>query len=77
VCNTPEERRYNQLEEAEEVEVSKLMEYVDSIEDPLIQILRTHQHSTNSAMLQTARSLTRELQRGTRQIKGSIAQKTK
>jgi hypothetical protein len=30
------------------------MEYVESKEDPLIQIVRTHQHNTNSALLQTA-----------------------
>jgi hypothetical protein len=65
-----------QLEEAYIVEVTKLMEYVGSIEDSQIQIVRTHQHKTNSAMLQTARSLKRELQRGTRQIKDSIAEKT-
>ena len=32
---------------------------------------------TNSAVLQTARSLNRELPRGTRQIKGNITGKTK
>jgi hypothetical protein len=53
------------------------MEYVDSIEHPLIQIVRTHQHNMNSAMVQTARSLSRELQRGTRQIKASITEKAK
>jgi hypothetical protein len=29
------------------VRVMKLMEYVESKEDPLIQIVRTHQHDTN------------------------------
>jgi len=42
-----------QLEEAYKVEITKLVEYVDRKEDPLIQIVRTHQHSINSAMLQT------------------------
>lgn len=31
-----------QLEETYVVEITKLMEYVDSKEDPLIQIVRTH-----------------------------------
>ena len=33
------------LEEADIVEVTKLMKYVDSEEDLLIQIIRTHQHN--------------------------------
>ncbi len=36
-----------QLEAAHAVEVIQLMEYVDRKEDPLIQIVRTHQHSIN------------------------------
>ena len=58
-----------QLEEVYIIEITKLMEYVlvDSSEDPLLQMVRTHQNNTNSAMVQTARSLKRELQRGTRQ----------
>jgi hypothetical protein len=43
------------------------MEYVDSTEDPLIQIARTHQNNTNTSIVQTARSLKRELQKGTRE----------
>lgn len=66
-----------QLEEAYIIEITKLMEYVDSNEDPLIQIVRTHQHNTNLAMVQTTRSLKRKLRRGTGQIKDSIAEKTK
>jgi hypothetical protein len=50
---------------------------LDSTEDPLIQTARTHQNNTKSAMFQTARSLGTELQRGTKQIKDSIAEKTK
>jgi len=56
-----------QLEEAYIVEITKLMEYVDSKEDQLTQIVRTHHHNTNSAMLQTARRLKKESGRGTRQ----------
>jgi hypothetical protein len=65
------------LEEAYIIEITKLMEYVDSTEDPLIQIVRTHQNDTHSAMVWRASSLKRELQEGTRQIKDSIAEKTK
>jgi hypothetical protein len=55
-----------QLEEAYVigVEITKLMERVDSTEDPLIQTVRTHQN-TKSATVQTARSLGTELQKGT------------
>ena len=49
-----------QAEEADITEITKLMEYVDSNEDPLMQSVRTHQNN-NSAMVQTARSLKREL----------------
>jgi len=48
------------------------LEYVDRKEDPLIWTARTHKHNTNSAALQTARCLKKELQAGTRQIKNSI-----
>jgi len=41
-----------QLEAAHAGEITKLVEYVDRKEDPLIQVVRTHQHS---AALQTAR----------------------
>jgi hypothetical protein len=36
-----------QLEEAYVVEITKWVEYVDSIEDPVIQIVRAHQHNNN------------------------------
>ena len=36
-----------QLEEAYAVEITKLVEYVDSKEDPLIRIVRTHQNNIN------------------------------
>ena len=42
------------FEEAYSVEITKLLEYVNSKEDPLLQIVRAHQHNINSAMLQTA-----------------------
>ena len=65
-----------QLQEAFVVNITQVVDYVDSKEDILIQIVRTHQH-IKSTMLQTARRLKRELQRGTRQIKDSTANKTK
>ena len=40
-------RSLMQLEAAHAVEVIQLMEYVDRKEDPLIQIVRTHQHNIN------------------------------
>ena len=55
-----------QLEAAHEVEITKLMEYVDRKEDPLIKVVRTHQHNTNSAVLQTARCLKAEVQKETK-----------
>ena len=65
-----------QLEAAHAGEITKLMEYVDRKEDLLIQVVRTHQHNTNSAVLQTARYLKAEVQRETK-MKESIAEKTK
>jgi hypothetical protein len=44
-----------QLEEAYIAEITELMEYVDSAEDPLIQIVRMHQNNTKSASGQTCR----------------------
>ena len=66
-----------QLEAAHAVEVIQLMEYVERKEDPLIQVVRTHQHNINSAVLQTARCLKIETHRETRAIKDSIAEKIK
>jgi hypothetical protein len=44
--------------------MTKLVEYVDSTEDPIIQSVRTHENNTKSAVVQTARSLRTELQKG-------------
>jgi len=66
-----------QLEAAHAVEITKLLEYVDRKKDPLIQVVRTHQHNTNSAVLQTARYFKTEVQRETRKMKDSIVEKTK
>jgi hypothetical protein len=43
----------DELEEAYAVEITKLVEYVDSKEDPPIQVVRTHQHNINSTILRT------------------------
>ena len=66
-----------QLEAAHAVEITKLVEYVDRKEDPLIQVVRTHQHNTDSAVLQTARCHRTEVQREKRNMKDSISEKTK
>ena len=54
-----------QLEAAHAVEITKLVEYVDRKEDPLIQVVRTHQHNADPAVLQTARCLRTGVQRET------------
>jgi repressor of nif and glnA expression len=46
-----------QVEAAHAVEIKELVEYVARKEDPLIQVVRTHKHNTDSAVLQTARGL--------------------
>jgi len=48
-----------QLEAAHAIEITKLVEYADRKEDPLIQVVRTHQQNTDSAVLQAARSTER------------------
>jgi hypothetical protein len=71
------ERGLMQLKAAHTVEITKLVEYVDRKEDPLIQGVRTHQHNTDSTVLQTDRCLKTEVQKETRKMKDSIAEKTK
>jgi len=66
-----------QLEAAQAVEITKLVEYVDRKEDPLIQVVRTNQHNSDLAVLQTARCLKTEVQKETRKMKDSIVDKTK
>jgi len=64
------------LEAAYAVEITTLVEYVDRKKDPLIQVVRTQQHNTDSAVLQTARCMATEVQGETRKMKDSIAEKT-
>ena len=66
-----------QLEEAYVVEITKLVECVDSKGDALMQIVRRHQHNMNSAVLHASGRLKTEVHRGTRQIKDNIAEKMK
>jgi len=65
-----------QLEAAHAVEITKLVEYVDRKEDPLIQVVRKHQHNTDSAVLQTARCLKIKVQKERRKM-DNRAEKTK
>jgi hypothetical protein len=51
-----------QLEADHAVEITKLAEYVDRKEGPLILVVTTHQHNTDLAVLQTARYLKTEIQ---------------
>ena len=64
-----------QLEAAHAVEITKMLE--DGKEDPLIQVVRTHQNNIDSAVLQRAKRLKTEVQRETRKIEDSIVEKTK
>ena len=66
-----------QIKAAHAVEVTNLVEYVDRKEDPLVQVVRTHQHDIDSAVLQTARCRKTQVLREIRKIKDCIAQKTK
>jgi len=66
-----------QIKAAHAVEVTNLVEYVDRKEDPLVQVVRTHQHDIDSAVLQTARCCKTQVLREIRKIKDCIAQKTK
>ena len=59
------------------VGITKRMEYIENKEVPLIQIVRTQQHDIHPALLQTARRLKTELQTRPRQMRDSIAEKTK
>jgi hypothetical protein len=58
-------------------ETIKLVEYVESKEDPLTQIVRTHQHNTNSTLFQTANKFKKSYQSETKQIRNMIAQNIK
>jgi hypothetical protein len=62
------------VEGANRAEIINLVEYVESKEDPLIQIVMTQQHNTNVALLQTANKFKKSFQSVTKQIKNIITQ---
>jgi hypothetical protein len=51
-----------QVEGAYIAETVNLVEYIESKEDPLIQTVKTHQHITKSALLQTANKFAKYFQ---------------
>jgi len=53
-----------QLEATHAVTIRKLVDYVERKEDPLIPVVRTHQHIADSVVLQTGRRLKTEVERG-------------
>jgi site-specific recombinase XerD len=63
-----------QVEGAYIAETLNFVEYVESKEDPLIQIVRTHQHNTNSVLLQTVNKFKKSFKSETKQIKNIITQ---
>ena len=67
------ERGLMQLEAAHAVEITKLVEYVDRKEDPLTQVVRTHQHNTDSAVLQTTRCLKTEVEERNKKNEGQYS----
>jgi hypothetical protein len=66
-----------QVEGAYIAETVNLVEYVESTEDSLIQIVRTHQHNINSALLQTDNKFKKSFQSETKQMKNIITQNIK
>jgi len=58
-----------QLEAVHGVEITKLGRCVDGQENPLIQVVRTHQHNTDSTLLQISRCLKTEVQKETKKMK--------
>jgi hypothetical protein len=63
-----------QTEGAYAAEVTKVMEYIESKEDALVEIVRTHNHNTNLTLLQAVRNFNKSFQSETKQIKYIIAQ---
>jgi hypothetical protein len=66
-----------QIEGAYIAEVIELEEYVEHTQNPLVHIVRTHQHNTDSPLLQTATNFKKSLQSDTKQIKNTIARNVK
>jgi len=70
-------RELKQTTEAYVVGITKLVAYVDSKKDPVMRIVRKHQHTINWTMLPRAKRLKIELQTEARQIKDRIAENRK
>jgi hypothetical protein len=66
-----------QIEGAYITQVIKLKEYVEHTDDPLMQIVRTHQYNTSITLFHTATNLQKSLQSDTKQIKTIIARNLK
>jgi hypothetical protein len=62
-----------QVEGAYTAETVKMVEYVESKDDPLKQIVGTHQHNTDSTLFQTVNIFKKSFQRESKQIKTMIA----
>jgi hypothetical protein len=60
-------RELMQVEGAYIAEVTKLMDYVESKEDPLVEIVRTHNQNTSSTLLQAVRIFKKSFQNETKQ----------
>jgi hypothetical protein len=58
-----------QIEGACIAEVVKFEEYVEHTEDPVMQIVRTHQRNTDSTLFQTATKFKKSIQSETKQAK--------
>jgi hypothetical protein len=54
-----------------------MKEYVEHTEDPLMQIVRTHQHNSSSTLFYTATNLQKSLQSDIKQIKTTTARNLK
>jgi hypothetical protein len=66
-----------QIQGAYITEVIKIKEYVEHTEDPLMQIVRTHQHNTSSTLFHTATNPRKSLQSDMKQIKTTITRNLK
>jgi hypothetical protein len=60
-----------QIEGAYITEVIKLKEYVEHTDDPLMQIVRIHEHNISSTLFHTATNLQKSFQSDKKQIKST------
>jgi len=66
-----------QIEGGYITEAVMMIEYIESTEDPLIQIVSTHQHHTNSVLLHKVKNFTKAFQSETKQTEKVITQSIK